>query len=49
MLDFLAISLGAILGANARYVLSRHFAKILGPVVPYGTLIINMTGSYAVG
>ena len=49
MLDFLAISLGAILGANARYVLSRHFAKILGPVFPYGTLIINLTGSFVVG
>ena len=49
MLDFLAISLGAILGANARYALSRHFAKILGPVFPYGTLIINLTGSFVVG
>ena len=49
MLDFLAISLGAILGANARYVLSREFAKILGPVFPYGTLIINLTGSFIVG
>ncbi len=47
--DFLAISLGAIFGANARYFLSRYAAKILGPVFPYGTLIINILGSLIVG
>jgi CrcB protein len=47
--DFLVISLGAIFGANARYFLSRYTAKILGPVFPYGTLIINVLGSFAVG
>lgn len=49
MLDFLAISLGAIVGANARYFLSRYAAELLGPVFPYGTLIINVTGSLIVG
>jgi CrcB protein len=47
--DFLVISLGAIFGANARYFLSRYAAKILGPVFPYGTLIINVLGSFVVG
>ena len=47
--DFLVISLGAIFGANARYFLSRYAAKILGPVFPYGTLIINILGSLIVG
>ncbi|PYX94789.1 MAG: fluoride efflux transporter CrcB, partial [Acidobacteria bacterium] len=45
MLDLLAISAGAIFGANARYVLSRYAARLLGPVFPYGTLIINVLGS----
>lgn len=49
MLDFLAISLGAIAGANARYWLSRYAARFLGPVFPYGTLIINVLGSLIVG
>ena len=49
MLDFLAISLGAVVGANARFVLSRNAAKLLGPVFPYGTLIINTVGSFIVG
>jgi len=47
--DFLVISLGAIFGANARYFLSRYAAKILGPMFPYGTLIINVLGSLIVG
>jgi CrcB protein len=49
VLDFLAISLGAIAGANARYWLSRYAARFLGPVFPYGTLIINVLGSLIVG
>ncbi len=49
MVDFLIISLGAIAGANARYVLSRFAAKMLGPIFPYGTLIINVSGSFIVG
>ena len=47
--DFLLISLGAIVGANARYLLSRYAARLLGPVFPYGTLVINVTGSLIVG
>jgi CrcB protein len=47
--EFLLISLGAIVGANARYLISRFAAKALGPVFPYGTLFINVTGSLIVG
>jgi CrcB protein len=47
--DFLAISIAAILGANLRYVLSRVAAKEFGPVFPFGTLIINILGSFIVG
>jgi CrcB protein len=43
-MDLLVISLGAIVGANARYLLSRVAAKELGPVFPYGTLFINLAG-----
>lgn len=39
------ISLGAIAGANARYFLSRWIAR-LSPTFPYGTLVINITGSF---
>lgn len=47
--DFLIISLGAIAGANARYLISRLAARMLGPVFPYGTLFINVSGSLIVG
>jgi fluoride exporter len=47
--NFVAISMGAILGANLRYVLSRYAAKALGPVFPYGTLAINISGSFVLG
>ena len=49
MLDFLAISLGAIVGANARYWMSRSALRLLGPVFPYGTLAINVLGSFVLG
>ncbi len=49
MIELLVISLGAIVGANARYLLSRFAARELGPVFPYGTLFINIAGSLIVG
>ena len=49
MTDFLAISLGAIAGANLRYWMSRGAVRLLGPVFPYGTLTINVLGSFVVG
>jgi CrcB protein len=47
--DFLAISVAAILGANLRYILSRLAVREFGPIFPYGTLIINILGSFIVG
>ena len=47
--DLLVISIGAIFGANARWVISRFAARIISPVFPYGTLFINVSGSFVVG
>jgi len=47
--DFLAISAAAIVGANLRYLLSRLALRDFGPVFPFGTLIINILGSFIVG
>ena len=49
METFLIISLGAILGANARYWLGGWAAERFGTTFPYGTLIINVTGSLILG
>jgi CrcB protein len=47
--DFLAISVAAIVGANLRYLISRLAAREFGPVFPFGTLAINIVGSFIVG
>ena len=49
MKDFLAISVAAIAGANLRYLVSRLAAREFGSVFPYGTLAINIVGSFIVG
>lgn len=49
MKDFLVISVAAIVGANLRYLISRFAVQELGAVFPYGTLVINIVGSFIVG
>ncbi len=49
MRAYLWVALGSIFGASARYALSRYSAKVLSPDVPYGTLLINLTGSFILG
>lgn len=43
------ISLGAVAGANLRYILSKIIARVAGAAFPYGTLFINVSGSMVVG
>jgi CrcB protein len=47
--DVALISLGAALGANLRYAVNRLALKYLSAAVPYGTLIVNVTGSFVLG
>ena len=49
MREFLLIGGGAVLGANARYWLTSLFADRFGTLFPYGTLVINITGSFLLG
>jgi CrcB protein len=46
---FLIIGLGGIIGANLRYWVSGWAAEHLGQAFPWGTLIINFTGSALLG
>ena len=49
METFLLISLGAILGANLRYWVGGWAANRIGAAFPYGTFIINLSGSFVLG
>ena len=49
MQTILWISIGAIVGANLRYFVGQSVAKLLSSSLPYGTLIINITGSFILG
>lgn len=48
-MNVLAISVGAVLGANARYLLGGWIADRWGASFPVGTLVINVTGSFLIG
>ena len=48
-MTYLAISIGAVLGANARYLVGGWVADPKGSTFPYGTLAINLSGSFLIG
>ena len=43
------ISLGGAFGTAARYLLSVWLLRTLGPAFPYGTLAVNVIGSFLLG
>jgi fluoride exporter len=49
MIAYLCIALGGALGTTARYWLSGIVAHSIGETFPWGTLIINVTGSFVIG
>ena len=46
---YLWIALGAVAGASARYFLGGYVAKVISSSFPYGTLLINVSGSFLLG
>lgn len=49
MSRFIFIALGAALGANARYLVGMWAGGRLGASLPYGTFLVNVTGSLLLG
>jgi len=49
MARLLWISLGGALGTAARYLVSVWLLRALGPAFPYGTLAVNVIGSFLLG
>lgn len=48
-MNYLWIAVGAVAGASARYFLSGFIARNFSATFPYGTLLINVTGSLVLG
>jgi CrcB protein len=46
---FLWICAGGAVGTGARYLASIWAARLLGPAFPYGTLAVNVGGSFLLG
>ncbi len=49
MLKYFAVGLGGFLGAIARYLLGTYIGSRYGVRFPYGTFVINVSGSFFVG
>ncbi|HYE79346.1 MAG TPA: fluoride efflux transporter CrcB [Thermoanaerobaculia bacterium] len=49
MARFLWICLGGAAGTGARYLLSLAMLRLAGPAFPWGTLLVNVLGSFLLG
>jgi fluoride exporter len=47
--NYLWIAIGAVVGASARYYLSVSVSRNFASAFPFGTLLINITGSAVLG
>lgn len=48
-MNYAWIAMGAVVGASARYFLSSFVARNFPASFPYGTLLINLSGSFVLG
>jgi CrcB protein len=46
---FLLVLVGGIVGGIARYAVSGFVARRIGETFPWGTLVVNASGSFAIG
>ena len=49
MLEYILVMVGGALGTGARFWVSGFVAERGGELFPLGTLVVNVTGSFAVG
>jgi fluoride exporter len=49
LLTYLWVALGGALGSVARYWCSGFFARLIGETFPWGTIIVNIAGSFVIG
>ena len=48
-MTYLLVAIGSAMGGTLRYWLSGLIANWIGQSFPWGTLVINITGSFAIG
>jgi len=48
-LSIAAIAVGGGCGSVARFLVAREMGRLLGSFLPYGTLVVNVLGSLALG
>ena len=48
-MNYVLVALGSALGGMARYWCSGFAARLIGEWFPWGTLIVNVTGSFIIG
>jgi len=49
VLGVLLVGIGGFIGSIARYLVGGWFAARFGSAFPYGTFVINVTGSFIIG
>ena len=49
MQSILMVAMGGALGSSARYLCSKAFVMLLGSSFPFGTMFINIAGSFLMG
>jgi CrcB protein len=49
LLTYLWVALGSAIGGVARYWCSGFFARLIGETFPWGTVVVNVVGSFIIG
>jgi len=49
MMNYVWVAVGSALGGMARYWCSGFAARLIGEWFPWGTLIVNVSGSFVIG
>jgi CrcB protein len=49
MITYIWIAIGSALGGMARYWCSGFAARLIGETFPWGTIIVNVVGSFIIG
>jgi CrcB protein len=47
--QYFAVAVGAMLGANLRFMVGNWAAEQFGAEFPYGTLLVNVSGAFTIG